>query len=74
MTKVNPPRRVKVKTHQATAKRVRRTKAGKLLHRHARERHLLMKKSSRRKRRLSIEAPISKSDRQRVTILIGGKR
>ena len=43
----------KLKTHSGTKKRVRVTKTGKVLHRHARMNHFLQKKSASRKRRLS---------------------
>lgn len=43
----------KLKTHSGTKKRVRLTKNGKLVHRHARLNHFLQKKSASRKRRLS---------------------
>ena len=43
----------KLKTHSGTKKRVRVTKTGKLLHRHARLNHFLEKKRGSRKRRLS---------------------
>jgi large subunit ribosomal protein L35 len=43
----------KLKTHSGTKKRIRATKNGKLVHRHARINHFLEKKSGARKRRLS---------------------
>jgi large subunit ribosomal protein L35 len=43
----------KLKTHSGAKKRVRVTKTGKLIHRHARMNHFLQKKSASRKRRLS---------------------
>jgi large subunit ribosomal protein L35 len=43
----------KVKTHRGTKKRVRLTKNGKAIHRHARMNHFLEKKSASRKRRLN---------------------
>ncbi len=42
----------KLKTHSGTKKRVRLTKNGKLVHRHAGITHFLQKKSASRKRRL----------------------
>jgi large subunit ribosomal protein L35 len=43
----------KLKTHSGAKKRVRITKTGKVVHRHARLNHFLQKKSASRKRRLS---------------------
>jgi large subunit ribosomal protein L35 len=43
----------KLKTHSGTKKRIRLTKTGKLMHRHARLNHFLEKKSGSRKRRLN---------------------
>jgi large subunit ribosomal protein L35 len=43
----------KLKTHSGAKKRVRLTKTGKVIHRHARLNHFLQKKSASRKRRLS---------------------
>jgi large subunit ribosomal protein L35 len=43
----------KLKIHRGVKKRVRITKTGKVLHRHARMNHFLQKKSASRKRRLS---------------------
>ena len=43
----------KLKTHSGTKKRVRLTKNGKLVHRHAGITHFLQKKSASRKRRLN---------------------
>lgn len=42
----------KLKTHSGAKKRIRVTKTGKLIHRHARLNHFLQKKSGGRKRRL----------------------
>jgi len=43
----------KLKTHSGAKKRVRLTKTGKVIHRHARLNHFLQKKSASRKRRLN---------------------
>ncbi|HZA60202.1 MAG TPA: 50S ribosomal protein L35 [Actinomycetota bacterium] len=43
----------KQKTHRGAAKRFRVTRTGKVLHRRANKAHLLQKKTSQRKRRLS---------------------
>jgi large subunit ribosomal protein L35 len=60
----------KMKTHKATAKRIKVTSSGKLLHRPAGNAHMLMKKSSRRKRRLAIMSQISGCDSIRLSKLI----
>ncbi|MCD6119658.1 50S ribosomal protein L35 [bacterium] len=60
----------KMKTHKATAKRIKVTGTGKLMRKHSRERHLLRKKSSRRKRRLSVPGTIAASDVKRIRQLI----
>ena len=43
----------KMRTHKSTAKRFRATATGKLMGRHTHTSHLLTRKSSARKRRLS---------------------
>ncbi len=43
----------KMKTKSAAAKRSRVTRTGKVMIRHTRQRHLLVNKTKRRKRRLS---------------------
>jgi len=65
----------KMKTHKATAKRVRVTATGKIMHKPAGSAHMLMKKSARRKRRLAILAQLHPVDTQRIKQLIsaGGK-
>ena len=60
----------KMKTHKATAKRVKVTGSGKLMHKHARARHLLRKKTSGRKRRLAVPSAFSPSDTKRIRVLI----
>lgn len=46
-------KKLKKKTHKGLAKRVKVTATGKVLHRRGGKSHLLSKKSSRRRRRLS---------------------
>lgn len=43
----------KLKTHSGSKDRVRKTKNGKLLHRHSTGNHFLQKKSMSRKRRIA---------------------
>lgn len=65
----------KMKTHKATAKRLKVTGSGKIMHKVAGASHLLSKKSSRRKRRLAIPVALATVDVQRIKQLIapGGK-
>ncbi len=44
----------KMKTHKATAKRLKVTGSGKIMHKQAGASHLLSKKTAARKRRLAI--------------------
>lgn len=60
----------KMKTHKATRKRIKVTSTGKLMRKHARERHLLRKKTSKRKRRLSLPGQVAKADVKRIRKLI----
>ena len=62
----------KMKTHKATAKRVRKTGTGKIRHVRSNGRHYLEHKSSTRKRRLGRSAIASKGDTRRVRKLLGG--
>jgi large subunit ribosomal protein L35 len=59
-----------MKTHKATAKRVRFTSSGKLVHKAAGAAHLLSKKSSKRKRGFAIIAAVSPADAKRFKKLI----
>jgi large subunit ribosomal protein L35 len=60
----------KMKTHKATAKRIRFTSGGKLVHTPACQAHLLTKKSSKRKRKFAIMANVSPADVKRFKKLI----
>ena len=62
----------KHKTHGAAAKRLRRTGSGKIMHKRSNFRHILEKKSSRRKRRLSADKTVSAADLPRARRLLGG--
>ena len=53
----------KMKTHRATAKRVRITRSGKVLHRKATGNHMLTKKSGGRRRRVE---GMARSEERRV--------
>ncbi|KAF5725894.1 50S ribosomal protein L35 chloroplastic isoform X1 [Tripterygium wilfordii] len=56
----------KMKTHKASAKRFRVTGSGKIMRRRAGKQHLLQKKNTKRKLRLSKIHPVSRSDYDNV--------
>ena len=56
----------KLKTHKGAAKRFRSTASGKFKLGHAYARHILTKKTSKRKRNLDIDVMVSESDQKRV--------
>ena len=56
----------KQKTRKSCAKRVKMTGTGKYKRNHANKRHILTKKSAKRKRRLGHAALIDSSDERRV--------
>ncbi|XP_039131638.1 50S ribosomal protein L35, chloroplastic [Dioscorea cayenensis subsp. rotundata] len=56
----------KMKTHKASAKRFRVTGTGKIVRRRAGKQHLLAKKNTKRKLRLSKMHPVDKSDYDNV--------
>jgi large subunit ribosomal protein L35 len=62
----------KMKTHRATAKRLRLTGTGKVVRRRAFRKHILEKKSSKRKRRLHHVVELSAPDARRARKLLGG--
>ncbi|TVU08318.1 hypothetical protein EJB05_41718 [Eragrostis curvula] len=57
----------KMKTHKASAKRFRVTGRGKIVRRCAGKQHLLGKKNTKRKKRLSKMVQVNKSDYDNVT-------
>ncbi|KAJ4810572.1 50S ribosomal protein L35 [Rhynchospora pubera] len=57
----------KMKTHKASAKRFRVTGTGKIVRRRAGKQHLLGKKNTKRKNRLSKMIQVNKSDYDNVT-------
>jgi len=61
----------KMKTHSGTKKRVKVTGSGRLRREQANKRHLLEGKSSRRTRRLTPDADVSKADTKQVKRLLG---
>jgi large subunit ribosomal protein L35 len=62
----------KMKSHPSATRRLRRTGSGKIVHKRAYVRHILEKKSSKRKRRLAPTAGVSKADARRARRLLGG--
>ncbi|MBA3354110.1 MAG: 50S ribosomal protein L35 [Blastocatellia bacterium] len=56
----------KLKTHKGAAKRFRSTASGKFKRGHSHARHILTKKSQKRKRILDIDVIVDKSDQKRV--------
>ncbi len=60
----------KQKTHSGAKDRFRVTKTGKVLHRRMNRNHLLEKKSSGRKRRLSRDGQLFDGDAQQIKKLL----
>jgi len=56
----------KMKTRKAAAKRFRQTGTGKFMHNRAGSRHILTKKSSKRKRHLGQEATVKATEMNRL--------
>ncbi len=56
----------KLKTHKGAAKRFRTTASGRVKRGHSHCRHILTKKSSKRKRLLDIDTMVSKADEAKV--------
>jgi large subunit ribosomal protein L35 len=60
----------KLKTHKGAAKRFRLTATGKIKRGHSHARHILTKKSNKRKRLLDIDALVSPADQKRVEAML----
>ena len=60
----------KLKTHKGAAKRFRMTATGKIKRGHSHARHILTKKSNKRKRILDIDVLVSESDENRVNKML----
>jgi len=56
----------KLKTHKGAAKRFRITATGKVKRGHSHARHILTKKTNKRKRQLDIDTLVAKADHDRV--------
>lgn len=60
----------KMKTHRGAAKRFKKTGTGKIVRAHAYKRHILEKKSPKRKRNLRKAAIMHKTDAKRIARMI----
>ncbi len=60
----------KMKSHRGAAKRFRKTGSGKLRFQKQNKRHILTKKSSKRKRQLREPGLVSRADRSRLRQLL----
>jgi len=60
----------KLKTKKAAAKRFRITATGKIKRGHSHARHILTKKTNKRKRLLDIDVLVSKADEDRVKSML----
>ena len=60
----------KLKTHKGAAKRIRLTANGKAKRGHSHARHILTKKTQKRKRHLDIDTLVSESDMVRITAML----
>ncbi len=60
----------KMKTHKGAKKRIKRTASGKLMYQKRNKRHILTKKSSKRKRQLRNEGVLSPGDAKKVDRLL----
>ena len=60
----------KLKTQKGAAKRFRITATGKVKRGHSHARHILTKKSNKRKRLLDIDVLVAKADQKRVEAML----
>ncbi|HEX9423908.1 MAG TPA: 50S ribosomal protein L35 [Pyrinomonadaceae bacterium] len=60
----------KLKTHKGAAKRFRLTATGKIKRGHSHARHILTKKSNKRKRLLDIDGLVANADQKRVEAML----
>ena len=56
----------KLKTHRGAAKRFRTTASGKIKRGHSHARHILTKKTNKRKRYLDVDVMVAEGDQKRV--------
>ena len=60
----------KMKTHRGAAKRFRKTGTGRVMHQKKNKRHILTKKSSKRKRQLRQDGELTGADAKRIKELL----
>ena len=60
----------KIKTHRGAAKRFRKTAQGKFVRQHSFARHILTKKTRKRKRKLGQSDLVAPADRGRVLAML----
>ena len=60
----------KLKTHKGAAKRFRTTATGKVKRGHSHARHILTKKTHKRKRLLDIDGLVAEADQKRVEAML----
>ena len=60
----------KLKTHKGAAKRFRLTASGKVKRGHSHARHILTKKTNKRKRHLDIDVLVADADQKRVEAML----
>jgi len=60
----------KMKTHRGAAKRLKRTASGKLRHAKRNRRHILTKKTTKRKRQLRAKNVVAPGEQKRLTQLV----
>jgi large subunit ribosomal protein L35 len=61
----------KMKSHSGTKKRVKVTGSGRLMHEQINKRHRLEVKTSKRSRKLQLDAEVSAADQRAVKRLLG---
>ncbi|MCC6160490.1 MAG: 50S ribosomal protein L35 [Deltaproteobacteria bacterium] len=64
----------KAKTHKATKKRFKLSATGKVLYKASNARHILTKKTSKRKRHIRGVTTLAKADSARIRNLLGNPR
>ena len=60
----------KMKTHRGAAKRLKRSASGKLRHAKQNRRHILTKKTTKRKRQLREKNEVAPGEQKRLTQLV----
>ena len=63
----------KMKTHRGAAKRFKRKPSGKFVRAKANKQHILTKKSTKRKRDLRKNAPVSPADEKRLRQMLADR-